>query len=88
MSMLLTATGSWLRRRAGPADKTHDKTNESNSWFARLDSLLSGIEQRRQLASLREIADDRHLLRDLGLTRDEALSGKPFRPLEGERESV
>ncbi len=84
MSMLLTATGSWLRRRPGPAGRT----NESNSWLARLDSLLLRIEQRQQFASLREIADDSHLLRDLGLTRDEALSGKPFRPLEGERESV
>ncbi len=84
MSMLLTATGSWLRRRSASATRI----DESNSWLTRLDALLLRIEQRRQLASLREIADDRHLLRDLGLTRDEALSGKLVRPLEGERESV
>ncbi len=84
MSMLLTAASSWLRRRPHSAAKPH----ESNSWTSRLDAFLLGIEQRRQLASLREIADDRHLLRDLGLTRDEALSGKPLQPLQGERESV
>jgi uncharacterized protein YjiS (DUF1127 family) len=37
-------------------------------------------ERRRQHEALRELADDKHLLDDLGLTRDEALdeAAKPF----------
>jgi uncharacterized protein YjiS (DUF1127 family) len=78
--MLLIATNSWLRRRPHPASRPH----ESNSWLSPLDALLRRSEENRQRAALREIADDPHLLSDLGLTRDEALSGGPLRPLEGE----
>jgi uncharacterized protein YjiS (DUF1127 family) len=37
-------------------------------------------ERRRQRDALRELADDRHLLDDLGLTREQALNeaAKPF----------
>jgi uncharacterized protein YjiS (DUF1127 family) len=80
MSMLLTTANSWLRHRPHPAAQPH----ESNSWLSLLDALLRRSEENRQRAALRELADDPHLLSDLGLTRDEALSGGPSRPLEGE----
>lgn len=40
----------------------------------------SWLDRRDQRTALREIADDPHLLNDLGLTREQALyeSAKPF----------
>ena len=40
----------------------------------------SWLDRRHERFALRELADDPHLLEDLGLTRDEALreAGKPF----------
>jgi uncharacterized protein YjiS (DUF1127 family) len=57
----------------------HDHPQFS-SWRQLLDSWLTRSETRHQRAALREIADDPHLLRDLGLTREEALdhAGRPF----------
>ena len=78
MSTLFAAANSLHRRRVRSAADLH----ESNSWTSVLDRWLLRIEQSRQLASLREIADDPHLLNDLGLTRDEALSGHVSRKLE------
>ncbi len=78
MSTLFAAANSLLRRQARSAADTH----EPNSWISALDRWLLRIEQSRQLASLREIADDPHLLNDLGLTRDEALSGHVSGKLE------
>jgi uncharacterized protein YjiS (DUF1127 family) len=51
--------------------------HQSNSL---LETWLVWEERRRQRAALREIAEDPHLLSDLGLTRDEALAqaNKPF----------
>ena len=77
MSMFLTAAGSWLRRTPHSSAKAH----ESYSW---LDGWRRWLDQRRQVAALREIADDKHLLSDLGLTRDEALSGHALRHQEEE----
>ena len=47
--------------------------HQTNSWLALLDRLLSCSERMHQRAGLRAIADDPHLLADLGLTREEAL---------------
>lgn len=66
-----------------PALDRHRGTSAShqvNSWLALLDRWLSHSERSHQRSDLREIADDAHLLADLGLTRDEALkqAGMPF----------
>ena len=41
---------------------------------------LARLERRRQRAALRDLAEDTHLLDDLGLTREQALreAAKPF----------
>ena len=52
---------------------TTSKGHQTNSWLALLDRLLACSERMHQRAGLRAIADDPHLLADLGLTREEAL---------------
>jgi uncharacterized protein YjiS (DUF1127 family) len=52
---------------------TASKGHQTNSWLTLLDRLLACNERRHQRADLRAIADDPHLLADLGLTREEAL---------------
>jgi uncharacterized protein YjiS (DUF1127 family) len=49
-------------------------------WAALLSELLHWSERSRQRAAFRDLADDRHLLNDLGLTRQEALdeANRPF----------
>ncbi len=53
---------------------------QSNSWLEPLNWLLTCSETVHQRAALRELADDVHLLRDLGLSREEAieLADRPF----------
>jgi uncharacterized protein YjiS (DUF1127 family) len=64
--------------RFGPRTADHD--HQSNSWLGLLDRWLARSEVMHQRAALREIADDPHMLRDLGLTREEALehANRPF----------
>jgi uncharacterized protein YjiS (DUF1127 family) len=54
--------------------------HQSNSWWRLLEIWLLWTERSRQRAGLREIANDPHLLADLGLTRDEVLdqANEPF----------
>ena len=54
--------------------------HQSNSWARLKERWRLWDERRHQRAALRDIADDLHLLADLGITRDEALdqAGKPF----------
>jgi uncharacterized protein YjiS (DUF1127 family) len=54
--------------------------HQSNSWPGLLSWLLTRSEIMHQRAALGEIADDPHMLRDLGLTREEALehANRPF----------
>jgi uncharacterized protein YjiS (DUF1127 family) len=54
--------------------------HQSNSWLRLLYRSLSCSERMHQRTSLRDIADDPHLLADLGLTREEALkqANTPF----------
>ena len=49
-------------------------------WFALPHALLRWNERGRQRAALRELAEDMHLLDDLGLTRQQAIdeANKPF----------
>jgi uncharacterized protein YjiS (DUF1127 family) len=76
MSMLFTATSPRSFRRCDPGARDH----QSNSWLGPLTWLLARSEIKHQRAGLREIADDPHLLKDLGLTREEALenANRPF----------
>ncbi|WP_314949944.1 hypothetical protein [Bradyrhizobium cosmicum] len=76
MSILFANTAvRWCVRRKAAAED-----HQPSSWLKRLDSWLSYSERAHQRAALRDIADDPHLLADLGLTRDEALAqaDKPF----------
>jgi uncharacterized protein YjiS (DUF1127 family) len=59
--------GARARRSATTAD------HQLYSWRALLDRWLASSERMHQRADLRAIADDPHLLADLGLTREEAL---------------
>jgi uncharacterized protein YjiS (DUF1127 family) len=56
------------------------KFNSWLRWTALLSELSRWSERSRQRAALRDLADDRHLLNDLGLTRQEALdeANRPF----------
>ena len=78
MSMLFADRHRLSRTRGGAADHEH----QSSSGLRPLDWLLAGSETARQRTTLREIADDPHLLRDLGLTREDALelASRPFWP--------
>ena len=46
---------------------------QSNSWLRLLDKLLRWSERSLQRDSLRDLADNPHLLRDIGLTRRELI---------------
>ncbi|MBR0832632.1 hypothetical protein JQ612_05445 [Bradyrhizobium manausense] len=54
--------------------------HQRNSWSALIGRWLARIDRIHQRDDLRAIADNPHLLADLGLTRDEALgqANKPF----------
>lgn len=53
---------------------------QSNSWWRWLDNLLRWTERSRRRAAFRNLADDRHLLDDIGFTRQQAIdeANKPF----------
>jgi uncharacterized protein YjiS (DUF1127 family) len=65
-------------RRHWPPVHAH----QSNSWLggAALNTLLRWTERSRRRAAFRDLADDPHLLSDIGFTRREALheANKPF----------
>jgi len=56
------------------------RDHQSSSWSKLLETWRLWEERSRQRAALRDIADDPHLLADLGLIRDAALdqADKPF----------
>ncbi|WP_143197933.1 DUF1127 domain-containing protein [Bradyrhizobium sp. AS23.2] len=56
-----------------PWRRTTSEGHQTSSWSALFDRLLACSERMHQRAGLRAIADDPHLLADLGLTREEAL---------------
>jgi uncharacterized protein YjiS (DUF1127 family) len=72
MSMPFGNTNSLLlSRRASPVPR--HQSNSWPGWAALLNEWRRWSGRSRQRAALRDLADDRHLLRDLGLTRQEAL---------------
>jgi uncharacterized protein YjiS (DUF1127 family) len=80
MSVLSTDTlPTPPRRAADPAVPLH-QSNSGTSSGAQRPGWWSLLDRRFQRMALREIADDPHLLRDLGLTREQALheASKPF----------
>jgi uncharacterized protein YjiS (DUF1127 family) len=54
--------------------------SQSNSWLRLMDKLLRWTERSRRSAAFRNLADDRRLLDDIGLTRQQAMdeADKPF----------
>ena len=56
------------------------QSNSRPRWAALLSELSRWSERTRQRSALRNIADDQHLLNDIGLTRQEALdeADRPF----------
>jgi uncharacterized protein YjiS (DUF1127 family) len=80
MSTLLGATLSIPRVHGiGPAAQGH-QSNCGRSPTIRSRRWRNWSERHRQREALRELADDKHLLADIGLTREQALgeAAKPF----------
>lgn len=80
MSILVTDTFSIPPvQAADPATSLHQSSSGRRTTYQPL-GWWNWIDRRLQRIALREIADDPHLLHDLGLTRDEALreAAKPF----------
>jgi uncharacterized protein YjiS (DUF1127 family) len=76
MSMSFNTTNSLL---VGPR-RLLVRRPQYNSWRAPLSRWRRWTERNRQRAALRDLADDKHLLDDLGLTKQEALdeADRPF----------
>ena len=73
MSMLLTDISSIPPPRAAdPAARLH-QSGSGRSPNIRRREWWSWLDQQYERKALREIANDAHLLRDLGLTREQAL---------------
>src|SRR5258708_1707244 len=71
--------------RSAPPDSTSLHSQSSSIQFmARMgravERMLRWSERNRQRSALRDLADDQHLLNDLGLTRQQALdeANRPF----------
>ena len=80
MSTLLNGALSIPRVPAfGPTSRGH-QSNWGRSPAVRSRGWWNWSERQRQREALRELADDKHLLDDLGLTREQALdeATKPF----------
>jgi uncharacterized protein YjiS (DUF1127 family) len=72
MSMPFNNTNSLRLSWSGSPAPRH-QSNSWPGWAALLNEWLGWSEHSRQRAALHDVADDRHLLHDLGLTRQEAL---------------
>jgi uncharacterized protein YjiS (DUF1127 family) len=79
MSTYFSDPNSVSRHRGGSRVRRH-QSNSWLGWIALLDELLRCTERSRQRAARRDLADDQHLLNDLGLTREEVLdeANRPF----------
>jgi uncharacterized protein YjiS (DUF1127 family) len=73
MSTYFNDASAYTRRR-------HRSQYQSSSWLGLLNKLLRWSERSRRRAAFRDLADDPHLLDDIGLTRREAMdeADKPF----------
>ncbi|MBR1158576.1 DUF1127 domain-containing protein [Bradyrhizobium elkanii] len=80
MSVLLTDTWSIPPVHAADPATPHHQSSSGTSPGAPRPGWWSLLDRPFQRMALRAIADDPHLLRDLGLTREEALreASKPF----------
>ena len=80
MSILLTDPWSIPPPQAADAATPLHQSSSGTSPPLGRPSWWSWLDRPLQRLALREIADDPHLLRDLGLTREEALreAAKPF----------
>jgi uncharacterized protein YjiS (DUF1127 family) len=63
-----------------PAARGWAQSPQFHSWPAWVRRLLSLLDKSRQRAALRAMADNKHLLDDIGLTRRQALdeADRPF----------
>ena len=80
MSLLLTDTRSMPPAQAtNPAAQLHQSSSGTSAALRR-PAWWRWLDRPMQRIALREIADDPHLLNDLGLSRDEVLreAAKPF----------
>jgi uncharacterized protein YjiS (DUF1127 family) len=78
MSTFITDPHSFPTLQAGdPPARSHQSNSGPATAILRW---LDWAERRRQRIALRELADDKHFLDDLGLTREQALdeAAKPF----------
>lgn len=80
MSILLTDISSIPPVRAADPATPVNQSSSGRSEAIRRPGWWSWLDRPLQRIALRAIADDPHLLSDLGLTRDEALreAAKPF----------
>ncbi|MGY4419500.1 uncharacterized protein YjiS (DUF1127 family) [Bradyrhizobium sp. JR6.1] len=80
MPILLTDTWSIPPAHAADPSTPYHQSSSGTSPGARRPGWWFWLDRPLQRMALREIADDPHLLRDIGLTRDEALreAVKPF----------
>jgi len=78
-TLLIDITSIPPAQAADPATPLH-QLSSGTAPRDRLPGWWSWLDRRHQRMALREIADDPHLLRDLGLSREEALreAAKPF----------
>jgi uncharacterized protein YjiS (DUF1127 family) len=79
MSTPFSITNSLRLIRRRPSADYHQSSSWLG-WAAPLNQWLHWSERSRQRTALRDLADDQHLLNDLGLTRQEALdeANRPF----------
>ena len=77
MSTLFNNAASGPVTPSGQADVSH---HQSNSWLALLSAPLRWMERRKQRDALRDHIDNARLLKDVGLTREQAVReiNKPF----------
>jgi uncharacterized protein YjiS (DUF1127 family) len=80
MSILLTDISSIPPPQAADAGGQLHQSSSGTSSTVRTRGWWNWFDRHDQRISLRDIADDPHLLNDLGLSRDEALreAAKPF----------
>ncbi|MEH2520885.1 uncharacterized protein YjiS (DUF1127 family) [Bradyrhizobium sp. AZCC 1610] len=80
MSTFITDPLSFPTSQAGDRPARVHQSNSGPSPAIRWGRWFDWAERRRQRLALRELADDKHFLDDLGLTREQALdeANKPF----------
>ncbi len=80
MSILFTEISSIPPPQAADPHGSLHQSSSGTSTGISLPGWWNWLDRRHQRAALREIADDPHLLKDLGLSREEALreAAKPF----------